>query len=426
MHHVVPVDRQIAWRKGRAPVDLLLDPGPEIVERVHPGYLDAAPDVVGAPQGEKVGDHLEPDLPDEPPHRGARPVRLIPEHVVPDQVGHLGHRVLRVLPPLEDPPRDRLADELVLVEVAVGEGLGLSHVVEEAGQPEDEVGRRRVDRDERVLEDVLGHGLVLRDRARDLELRAEHREQPELGEQPDPGRRPVGEEDLVQLLLDPLTRERRRERGVRLDRRGGLGVDGHPEDRREADRAEHPEGVLGEPLGRDADRADDLRVQVRTPMEWIDELAAGGRRAPGHRVHREVAAREVLMERLGERDLLGPAVVRVVSLDAIRRDLDLVGPARDDDRSEPVRVEGALEVPLDLLRPGARRDVPVLRVDAAERVAHAAADHERLVAVRDERVDDPLDVLRDGEGQRGRGHAESLGTGGDARCRGRRAARPVS
>src|SRR5205807_4782178 len=70
-HHVGPVDDQIAWRKGRASLDLLLNAAPEVLEGVHPGRADAATDVVGAPQGEKVRDHLEADLPDESADRGA-------------------------------------------------------------------------------------------------------------------------------------------------------------------------------------------------------------------------------------------------------------------------------------------------------------------------------------------------------------------
>jgi len=43
-------------------------------------------------------------------------------------------------------------------------------------------------------------------------------------------------------------------------------------------------------IARLADGAHDLRLEIPTAVERVDQLAAGWRRPPGHRVHREVAA----------------------------------------------------------------------------------------------------------------------------------------
>src|SRR6476661_11047112 len=86
------------------------------------------------------------------------------------------------------------------------------------------------------------------------------------------------------------------------------------------------------------------------------------------------------------------AVVRVISLDAVGRDLDLVVALADDDRSEAVEVQRLPEDLLDRFRRRARRDVPVVWVDSAQRVANAPANDESLVPGRHEARDHALDI----------------------------------
>ena len=174
-------------------------------------------------------------------------------------------------------------------------------------------------------------------------------------------------------------------------------VDLHLEQRREAHRTEHPQRVLAEALVRLADRSQDARLEVALAPEEVHQLPgrsvlAG---APGHGVHREVAARQVLAERVGERDVIGTAMVGVAGLDPVGGDLDLVIARSDHHRAEAVGVERLREELLDLLRRRVGRDVPVLRIDAADRVAHAAADDIRRVPGLLERGHDLLDVLWD-------------------------------
>src|SRR6266508_810094 len=90
-----------------------------------------------------------------------------------------------------------------------------------------------------------------------------------------------------------------------------------------------------------------MRVEVRLPAERIDELATGAvlSRTPRHRVHGEIAARQIFLERIGEGDVVRAAMIRVVSLDAIGRDLDLVVARADDVRI----VAGLVELRHDAL-----------------------------------------------------------------------------
>src|SRR5207247_11322347 len=153
-----------------------------------------------------------------------------------------------------------------------------------------------------MLEDVLRDRLVLRGALRDLERRADHLEQPEVGEQAKGFRWLRRLEHLGDLLLDPLTRQILCEGRRVTDRVCRTRVDHEAEPRREADRAEHPQGVFREAFARLTDGAHDAGLEILLPAEGVDELAwpslAAG--APGHRAHGEVAARETPVPRPGD------------------------------------------------------------------------------------------------------------------------------
>src|SRR5207253_9337830 len=144
-HDVVAVDREVAEREGRRRPDLLLHALPERLERVHARRAGPAPDVVGAAESEERGNVFEADLAYEPTDGRPGPLGLVPEHVIAYEVGDLDDRLLVEPPPPQDLPRHGLADELVLVEVTVGEGGGLAEVGgQTAGRRARVVGRRRV------------------------------------------------------------------------------------------------------------------------------------------------------------------------------------------------------------------------------------------------------------------------------------------
>ena len=82
--------------------------------------------------------------------------------------------------------------------------------------------------------------------------------------------------------------------------------------------AEHAQRVVGERLRRRQRRAQPCRREVDRAVERIHQRRIGQRER--HRVHGEVATRQVSLDRVGERDV-GLARVRVVGLGAVRRDL---------------------------------------------------------------------------------------------------------
>ena len=183
-------------------------------------------------------------------------------------------------------------------------------------------------------------------------------------------------EHAAQLLGDP--------RGAEVEdgcdgAGGGLGLGGEDEvePRGVARRAHQPAGVLDERAG--AHRPQQARGQVGRAAVRVDELA--GARAPqaeGHRVHREVATREVVEEapgtdgRQGARGRVGLGAraheVEVASV----RELDVGGPearVRDDPGAEGPADPGGLGdgVTLD-------HEIELRAVgQARERVAHDAA-----------------------------------------------------
>ena len=115
---------------------------------------------------------------------------------------------------------------------------------------------------------------------------------------------------------------------------------------------------------------------------------ASGRHAQRHGVDREVAAREVALERVAELDG-GLAGDPVVAVGPVGRDLDLLGrPMRRGDlgadRAEcppdvPVRGADGLDDPQDLVGQRVGREVQVVGLTAEERVAHRTPDDREIV-----------------------------------------------
>ena len=142
-------------------------------------------------------------------------------------------------------------------------------------------------------------------------------------EQPEPDRRRRCGQQLVELGRDPLPGEVRHELGVVGERAERRRLDGELEGRGEPNRPDHPEGILPEPRRRVADGPEDPGVDIGQPVVRVDERGGlAGSRAPGHRVHREVAAGEVELDRVAELDPVRPPEVGVVVVAPERRDLE--------------------------------------------------------------------------------------------------------
>ena len=103
---------------------------------------------------------------------------------------------------------------------------------------------------------------------------------PGVGQEPQPHRRPTGEEQPVQL---PEIRSPDRwavERRVLPDRGQGRRLELEAERGREPDPAEDPQRILPEPRGRVADGADQTGADVGHPVVRVHESPGRWRRPP--------------------------------------------------------------------------------------------------------------------------------------------------
>ena len=153
--------------------------------------------------------------------------------------------------------------------------------------------------------------------------------------------------------------------------RPGGGVDLEVERGGETHGAQEAQAVLAETRGGVADGAQDARGEVGPTADEVDHLVGNG--VEEHAVDGEIAAFGVAPGR-GEGDIDGAAAVDVDAVGAEAGDLELRLAIQDADDTE-VRADGdcAREQRLHLLGAGAGGDVEVVRGDAAELVAHAAA-----------------------------------------------------
>ena len=205
--------------------------------------------------------------------------------------------------------------------------------MEQRREPERRIAARLglLDDRERVMQHVLVlvHGILLELQRR--QLRQELLGQTGRDHQLEPARGRLGQEQLRELLVDPLGGDDLESVVHLLDRphtRGGIEFELRGEPRG----AEHPQRVVGErDLGIER-RVEALGREILHADERIDELTVG--QTDRHRVHGEVASRQVGPQVLAERDRRLAVLLRVHLL-AERRDLqDLIRPAGAH-RAEP-------------------------------------------------------------------------------------------
>ena len=208
-----------------------------------------------------------------------------------------------------------------------------------------------------------------------------------LGEEPESGARVVDEEELRQLVTDALGAHDLEPVAQLHDRVGQRRVGLEAELRDEPRRAQHAQRVVEERHLGGERRAQATGREVGGAVERIDQL--GLRKPQRHRVHGEVAAREVGLDVVGVLHL-GLAALGPVHLGAERRDLDHRVVLATAHRAEPLALEPHRVGPTadDLLhrvgtRVGGEVDVgslAVARHPVEERVAHAPAHEVALVA----------------------------------------------
>ncbi len=295
-----------------------------------------------------------PQLADEPPDRRVRPVRLVAEHVVADELDDPVAHGPRRVQPLEERLGQLGTDRVVTEEVAVGERRRLADVVEEGGQPNDRPRRRRrVDRSQRVVPQVLARDLVLGDAALRRELGARSaraaRSRTAAGARPTASARPSSLSSSAAIrspdrwatssarVADPGQRRRLRPR---------TRASSASRTARIIRSASSSNRVAGSPTARRT-RAP---ASSAPPYGSIERGRLARPGAPGHRVDREVAARQVELDRVAELDPVRAAEVGVVVVGPEGRDLEVLAVAPDRDRPEPVLVDGAREELDDLAR----------------------------------------------------------------------------
>ena len=308
------------------------------------------------------------------------------------------------------------------VKVAVRQCRGLADVMEERGQPNESSVGRRVDRAEGVVPQVLIRDLVLGHAPLAGEVRRHDGQQAGLLHQAQPDGRPRGREQLDQLGEDTLPRQVGGQPGVATDRLHGRGIDLEVERGRQADGPDHPQCVFLEaPVGI-AHRPEETEGKISATAVGIDEDRLHARPgAPGDRVHGEIAAREVLLDRLAELDRVRMAVVGVRDVAPEGGDLVLRPAVAHNHRSEAILVDGPREEGHDPLGRGVGGQVPIGRLTAQQGVAETPAYDVCRVAAAPECCEQMADGCRDLGGTRRRGRAltpvNGQGTGTSARSR---------
>ena len=210
-------------------------------------------------------------------------------------------------------------------------------------------------------------------------------------------------QELVELGGDPLAGQVGDQFGSRADPGERLGFDLELERRGESDGADHPQRILLEPGRRIADGAQDAGARIEGSAVRIDQRGRLARApAPGHRVDREVAARQVGFDRIAELDPMRTAEVGVVVVGPEGRDLEVLAVAPDGDRPELVLVDGVREERDDLLGQCFRGEVPVGRDAPEDDIAQRTADHVCRVTGPPDRPQQVVDGSRDRCLDRGR------------------------
>ena len=201
------------------------------------------------------------------------------------------HDVAGVLQRAEPLLRHACAHDLVVVEAHTTPGvrarLRLADVVEQRGQPHEELGARVADHRDGVGEHVLVavHGILLE--AHGVELGQELVGEPGRREEPQARARIVDQQELGQLVTDALRADDLEAMTQLLHCRHEIGLRLEGELRQEARRPQHAKRIVEERHRRLHRRAQSVRRKVCRATERIDQLRIG--QPEGHRVDREVA-----------------------------------------------------------------------------------------------------------------------------------------
>ena len=179
-------------------------------------------------------------------------------------------------------------------------------------------------------------------------------------------------QQTIRLRQQALGGDVPQQRGAAVQRGGGALLHGKAQHRRKAQRPHDAQGVLAEAPVRVAHAAQDAPAQVVLPAVQV------GERAPdihGHGVYRQVAAAEILRQRIGKIHGVGAAMVGIRPVGAEGGDLHGKAVLPDGDGAVTQARGDAVsgEQRGGLLRTGGGGHIPVLRRPAQQGVADAAA-----------------------------------------------------
>ena len=155
-------------------------------------------------------------------------------------------------------------------------------------------------------------------------------------------------------------------------------IDFHPQLCRQADCPHHPQRILGEPVGRAADRAQPPPGDVADAVERVDDAPAGD--VLGDGVDCEVTPLQVLAQAGAELDLRAARTRIRIPLRTERGHVDLAVAEAGADGAEGgtdfdyAAAARLAQQPGDLIRQRRRRQVEVGCQAAQDAVAHRTAD----------------------------------------------------
>ena len=252
-----------------------------------------------------------------------------------------------------------------------GEAGGLAHVVEQHGPAQHRLRRDGGHGAGRMAPHIVEMVAVPLVKAHaGQQLRQEHAQH--VGVRQQHRQHVPAAQQAVRLRQQPLCGDAAQQRGAAVQRGGGALLHGETQHRCEAQRPHDAQGVLVKAAIRLPHAAQEAAPQVLPAAMEVGEDAAA---VHGHGVHRQVAAAQVLRQRVGEIHRVGAAMVGVGAIGAEGGDLygkallpDSDGAVLQSRGDAAAREQGG-----GLLRSGGGGNIPVLGHAAQQCVPHAAA-----------------------------------------------------
>ena len=251
------------------------------------------------------------------------------------------------------------------------EARGLSDIVQEHRPAQHRLRRHRRRAAHQMLPDGMAVVWIVLFKAHGGEnFRQKHADHLRIRQQHRSG--PVPAEELRHLLAQPLRRDPPQPRRAAPQAPRRLLPDGKAKTRGKAQRPHHAQRIFAEAAVRLAHAADHPARQILPPAEHVHECSAPVER---HGVDGEIPPCEVILDpgRECHAARVPPVVIWPVGAEGRHLDRLVILPHGDGAVRQACGNAPARKERHDLLRPGRRRHVPVVRHGPAQQVAHAPA-----------------------------------------------------